>query len=83
MRDLFLAFKFIFYQNKLIRNFLYKSYHWLKKMKTFLLIGIVCYVAFATQYVPIPKREHGILIGNPAADVKIDLIYDPVCDGSA
>ena len=52
-------------------------------MKTILLIGIVCYVAFASQYVPIPKREHGILIGNPAADVKIDLIYDPVCDGSA
>lgn len=52
-------------------------------MKIILLISVICYAAFATQYVPIPKREHGILIGNPAAEVKIDLIYDPVCDGSA
>lgn len=52
-------------------------------MKTLLLIGLIFYVTFASQYVPIPKREHGILIGNPAAEVKIDLIFDPVCDGSA
>lgn len=52
-------------------------------MKTLLLITVLCYVVLGTQYVPIPKREHGILIGSPAAEVKIDLIYDPVCDGSA
>lgn len=51
-------------------------------MKTILLLAIVCYAAFATQYVPIPKKEFGILIGNPTADVKLDLIYDPTCDGS-
>ena len=52
-------------------------------MKTIFLIGLICYAAFATQYVPIPKREHGILIGNPAAEVKIDIIYDPACDDSS
>jgi len=52
-------------------------------MKIIFILGIVCYVAFASQYVPIPKKENGILIGSPYADVKIDLIYDPACDDTA
>jgi hypothetical protein len=50
-----------------------------KVFLTFFLLATV----LASQYVPILKREPGFLIGNPAAEVKIDLIYDPVCDGSA
>lgn len=52
-------------------------------MKNILLLSFIIATVFASQYVPIPKRQLGILIGNPNADVNIDLIYDPVCDGSA
>ncbi len=52
-------------------------------MKKILLTLSIIVVVFTSQYVPIPKRELGILIGKADADVKIDLIYDPVCDGSA
>lgn len=52
-------------------------------MKHLVLIFLTISLVFASQYVPIPKREVGIFIGNPNADVKIDLIYDPSCDGTA
>lgn len=70
------------FSNKLIRKKKIINHIIYPKMKTILLLAIVCYAAFATQYVPIPKKEFGILIGNPTADVKLDLIYDPTCDGS-
>lgn len=40
-------------------------------MKSILILGLICYAVMASQYVPILKREPGILIGNPAGEVKI------------
>ena len=52
-------------------------------MSKIILISVILTVVFATQYVPIVKRDVGIPIGSPNGEVRIDLIYDPVCDGSA
>ena len=52
-------------------------------MARLIILTLLLSLVFASQYVPIVKREVGIPIGNLSAEVKIDLIYDPVCDDSA
>ncbi len=52
-------------------------------MKSIILALLIVTTIYATQYVPIPKRPIGILVGSPSADVKIELVYDPLCDDSA
>lgn len=42
-----------------------------------LMVCISC-----SQYVPIPKKHPGVLVGSPAAQVVVELIYDPQCKNS-
>jgi|JI6StandDraft_1071083.scaffolds.fasta_scaffold06217_10 hypothetical protein len=39
-------------------------------------------VASSSQYVPIPKKHPGVLVGSAAAQVLVELIYDPQCNNS-
>lgn len=48
-----------------------------------IVLCLVLSLALGTQYVPVVKRNVGIPSGNPSGDIKIDLIYDPLCDDSA
>lgn len=50
-------------------------------MRTLLVVSVLVCVqlTMSSQYVPIPKKHPGILIGNPAAQVVVELVYDPQC----
>jgi hypothetical protein len=47
-----------------------------------LLLLICLQAVWCSQYVPIPKRHPGVLVGSPAALVNVELIYDPQCKKS-
>lgn len=52
-------------------------------MNQIILLSLVLAAALASQYVPIPKKEIGLLMGNKNAQIQIELVYDPICDDSA
>ena len=49
-----------------------------------LIITVLFFSAvLAVQNFPVPHKEIGIFIGDKHADIRLELIYDPVCDNTA
>lgn len=45
-----------------------------------LVMSVLVWTSFQSQYVPFTKKLVGIPFGNPSGQIYIELIYDPVCN---
>jgi hypothetical protein len=49
-------------------------------MKSIVGIFILISIVFSTQYIPIPRSDYGLTVGDPAGKLHIQAFYDLLCN---